>query len=69
MADRQHHVLISQGPAGLCIYINGYRVVGEKPWGGGRTVREWTCSDKDMRTALKGAESPSSCNTTNNTEK
>lgn len=26
---------------GSSLYINGYRVAGPKPWGGGRVVQSW----------------------------
>ena len=57
---KTHHVLISQGRlgSGLCIYINGYRIVGEKPWGGGSTVKDWTCTDEDIRNALACRRQP-----------
>jgi hypothetical protein len=24
-----------------CVYLNGHRIAGGKPWGGGKTIRSW----------------------------
>ena len=31
-----------------CIYLNSYRVVGGKPWGGGSTLKSWTTSLREI---------------------
>lgn len=38
---------IVQGVGGLALYINDWRVCGNKPWGGGRTIKTWTLTDSD----------------------
>lgn len=45
---------IGEGVCGLNIYLNGYRIVGEKPWGGGRIIRRWLVSEEDIKTAMSG---------------
>ncbi len=47
-----HHVEIVRGPAGLAVYLNGFRIVGDKPWGGGRLEAEWDLTDEDLTTAI-----------------
>lgn len=52
---KQHRVTIVNGQlgSGLCLYLNGYRIAGNKPWGGGTTVREFKVSEEDLSTALE----------------
>ena len=45
-------ILLVQGVEGKSIYINDYRVVGSKPWGGGKVLAEWECKDEDILHAL-----------------
>ncbi|NEJ15471.1 hypothetical protein GR211_21890 [Rhizobium leguminosarum] len=35
-----------------CIYLNSYRVAGEKPWGGGRVERKFHVRSSDVLRAL-----------------
>ena len=37
---------------GNSLYLNGYRIAGPKPWGGGRTLEEWEVTRDDIKTAL-----------------
>lgn len=39
---------VIQGMGGLCVAINGYRVAGAKPWGGGRTLHSWRVKLDDI---------------------
>lgn len=41
------------GVEGPCVYLNGYRIAGPKPWGGGQIVRTWEVAAKDIRHALE----------------
>ena len=34
------------GVEGNSIYLNDYRILGPKPWGGGTTIEEWDVDDK-----------------------
>lgn len=36
-----------------CVYLNGYRVAGGKPWAGGKTIRTWKVSRRDLIEAMK----------------
>ena len=42
-----------EGVEGNSIYLNGYRIVGPKPWGGGPIIEKWEVSLEDIHTALK----------------
>lgn len=46
-------VEIVRGVGGLSVYLNGYRIVGEKPWGGGTVVRRWLIDEKDVEVAME----------------
>ena len=35
-------VAMVNGVEGPSLYINDYRVLGPKPWGGGEVIRSWT---------------------------
>lgn len=37
------------------LYVNDYRVAGEKPWGGGTTVNTWTMPREEFLAALENA--------------
>lgn len=49
---RTHLFELCNGVEGRCLYINGYRVAGPKPWGGGQIVATWDVTEEDMRAAL-----------------
>lgn len=57
MRARDVEIEIVRSSIGMSLYINGYRVLGEKPWGGGKRVYTWTETNKtllkDVRLALK----------------
>ena len=39
-----------------CVYINDFRIVGGKPWGGGRTTAGWKFTLTDLRQAFPTLE-------------
>lgn len=41
-----------------CVYLNDYRIAGSKPWGGGKTLREWTITLDDLRNAIPELQEP-----------
>ena len=46
-------ILIVLGPGDLpCVYINDYRVVGPKPWGGGKVLVEWNIDRSVIEEAM-----------------
>ena len=51
-APKDYQVTITSGVEGLCIYLNGYRIAGPKPWGGGTIVKEWRVTKKEIEDAL-----------------
>lgn len=44
---------IVRGVYGLCVYLNGYRIAGDKPWGGGQIVGRWEIPEVDVDTAMR----------------
>lgn len=45
-------VEVIQGCSGKALYINGYRVCGGKPWGGGKTLYEFDVDKDELEQAL-----------------
>jgi len=41
-----------KGVEGNSIYLNDYRIAGPKPWGGGKIIKEWDISDKEVADKL-----------------
>jgi len=41
MSEDKYEVLFMQGVEGPSIYINDYRICGNKPWGGGTIGHKW----------------------------
>ncbi len=41
MDKKYARIDIVKGVEGLSLYINDYRVVGPKPWGGGKFIKTW----------------------------
>lgn len=41
------------GVEGTAVYLNGYRIIGPKPWGGGPVVHRWEVRRADIREAMK----------------
>lgn len=46
-------VEVVRGVCGLSVYLNGHRIAGEKPWGGGDVLRRWLIDEKDVGTAME----------------
>ena len=44
---------IISGVEGDCICINGYRVAGPKPWGGGKITKTWDAQLSDIEEAIR----------------
>ena len=44
------------GPEGVALYINGCRIAGPKPWGGGKVLHVFSGESCDVAAALKGGE-------------
>jgi hypothetical protein len=45
-------IMLIHGVEGDCLAIDGFRVWGPKPWGGGTIVKEWEVSKADIYQAL-----------------
>jgi len=44
---------IVSGVEGASVYMNDYRIAGNKPWGGGRVTASFTAGRADICRALK----------------
>lgn len=55
---RTVELCIVNGVEGQSVSINGYRVCGPKPWGGGKVVRTWSVAVADIRQALTYVRAP-----------
>lgn len=60
--DAKVDVEIIRGVGGFCVAVNGTRIAGQKPWGGGKVVASWEVAAGDIRDALPAAppEAPAS---------
>lgn len=57
--EEQIEIEIIHGVEGDCFAIDGYRVAGPKPWGGGTVTKSWTippCRLKDIKAVTKYTE-------------
>jgi hypothetical protein len=50
---RTYKLELVRGVEGDSIYLNGYRIAGPKPWGGGPVAAQWVVTDEDLNTAVK----------------
>lgn len=41
MNKKYARIDIVRGVEGIALYINDFRVVGPKPWGGGKYIKQW----------------------------
>lgn len=49
------NIVVIRGVEGPSLYINNFRVAGNKPWGGGDVIAEWNVADDDLRNDLASA--------------
>jgi hypothetical protein len=52
-APKKPTLSLVAGVEGTAIYLNGYRIAGPKPWGGGVVRDEWKVSDEDLKTGAR----------------
>jgi hypothetical protein len=52
-AKKGHTLSLMAGVEGTALYLNGCRIAGPKPWGGGVVLDEWEVSDEDLKTAMR----------------
>lgn len=43
---------VVKGVEGDCLVINGRRVAGPKPWGGGQIIYQWKTTEKEILKSL-----------------
>lgn len=55
MDNEKVKIELVNGCEGKSIYINDYRVAGSKPWGGGRTEKDWIVDKKKFLSSLDRA--------------
>ena len=48
-----NHLEIVEGPEGLCVTLNDYRIAGPKPWGGGKVIKSFTVANDDLERATQ----------------
>lgn len=48
----QIEIKVVNGVEGLSLYMNGYRIAGTKPWGGGTSVVNWKIGIRQARSAV-----------------
>ncbi len=48
-------IAIIQGVEGQSLYINDFRIAGNKPWGDGHVVKTWTVKKEDLLEDIKKA--------------
>lgn len=46
------------GVEGQCVALNGYRIAGPKPWGGGTIVKEWVTDVDRLQRAVPELRQP-----------
>jgi hypothetical protein len=53
---------IVEGPGKYkSVYLNGYRIAGIKPWGGGKTILNFDVKEEDIMKALDMCDCPWPC--------
>ena len=50
--SKQLEIECVRGVAGVCLLVDGARVAGPKPWGGGAVIHSWTVDLKEIKRAL-----------------
>lgn len=50
--DKTFELFITDGQEGWGVYLNNHRIAGPKPWGGGKIIKSWPVSAKDLKTAI-----------------
>lgn len=50
--DREVFIELCAGAEGPCIILNGRRIAGPKPWGGGRIVNRFRTTIGDIKEAI-----------------
>lgn len=53
LMNRTHEFIVSSGVEGPSLYLDGYRIAGPKPWGGGHTLHRFVVETEDMNYALR----------------
>jgi hypothetical protein len=49
--EKPHRIELVAGVEGMALYLNGYRIAGPKPWGGGVVRNQWDVSAVDLEHA------------------
>ena len=51
-------LLVVSGVEGPSVYLNDFRIAGNKPWGGGKAIHTFTTGYESIRQALKLPQPP-----------
>ena len=54
MADKKINLMLCDGVEGVSCYLNDYRIIGNKPWAGGKVITQKEDCLKDLKKALEG---------------
>jgi len=49
---------VVSGVEGDCLVLDGTRIAGPKPWGGGRIIKEWHTTETYVNAATVGSDEP-----------
>ena len=55
MSDKTIPIMVVAGVEGPSLYVNNFRIVGNKPWGGGKTIYQWEVPLEKLLQYLKEA--------------
>lgn len=47
-------IIVSSGVEGPSLYVDGLRVAGPKPWGGGKTLHRWIVDRTQLHEDMAG---------------
>ena len=46
--DMEYRMTYVKGVEGNSVYLNDYRIAGPKPWSGGKILKEWNVTKRDI---------------------
>lgn len=52
--NQSYELVLCRGVSGDCLYLNDFRLVGPKPWGGGAVIGKWSVTAQDLELAIPG---------------
>ncbi len=52
LTNRELELVLIEGPEGMAVCLNNYRIAGPKPWGGGKLCKAWCVKIDDIIKAI-----------------